>query len=81
MVETPTATPAAGAIDSGTPVVISTATPGAKILYTTDDSIPSMSSAVYESPIVLTGSGIIKAIAVKEGMDPSGVLTAIYTIN
>lgn len=78
----PTATPAAGAIASGTTVELASATEGAKIFYTTDGTTPDMNSAVYSSsnPITITAAVTIKAIAVAEGKDPSTVLTAAYTI-
>ena len=74
------ASPAAGAIASGTAVTLSTATAGAKVLYTLDGTAPSMSSPEFKDPIVITAAVTIKAIAIKEGMDPSSVLTAAYTI-
>lgn len=79
--DTPTADPAAGAVDSGTAVKLSTATKGARILYTIDGSTPDMSSNVYTDPIVVTSAVTVKAIAVAEGYNPSAVLTAAYTIN
>jgi hypothetical protein len=78
---TPTASPAAGAVASGTQVAISTTTPEAKIYYTTDGNAPTDKSAVYEGPITVTANVTIKAIAVAEGYDPSSVLTAAYTIS
>lgn len=80
-VATPAATPAAGAVTSGTKVALATTTSEAKILYTLDGSTPDMSSAVYEEPIAVTAAVTIKAIAIKEGMDPSSVLSAAYTIS
>ena len=78
---TPVATPGAGAVASGTEVVLTSDTKGAKILYTLDGTDPSMSSAVYTGPIAVTAAVTIKAIAVAEGHDPSSVLTAAYTIS
>lgn len=78
---TPTATPSAGAISSGTGVVLASTTKGAKILYTLDGTTPSMSSAVYTGPIAVTAAVTIKAIAVAEGHDPSSVLSSAYTIS
>ena len=78
---TPVATPGAGAVASGTEVVLTSDTKGAKILYTLDGTTPSMSSAVYTGPIAVTAAVTIKAIAVAEGHDPSSVLTAAYTIS
>lgn len=77
---TPTATPAAGAVASGTEVVLE-ADKGATILYTIDGTDPTMASAVYEKPITVTAAVTIKAIAIKEGADPSAVLSSAYTIS
>jgi len=80
-VATPAATPAAGAVASGTMVSLATTTGDAKILYTLDGSTPDMSSEEYTGPIEVTAAVTIKAIAIKEGMDPSSVLSAAYTIS
>lgn len=80
-VATPTASPAAGAVTSGTAVTLATTTDGATILYTMDGTTPDMASAVYTGPITVTAAVTIKAIAVKEGMDPSSALSAAYTIS
>ena len=77
----PTASPAAGAVAAGTKVALSTSTEGAKIYYTTDGTAPSVNSDVYSAPIIVTSAVTIKAIAVKEGADPSTVLSAAYTIS
>lgn len=77
---TPTATPAAGAVVSGTQVAITSTTTNAKIYYTIDGSNPTTSSTLYEGPIAVTAAVTIKAIAVADGYDPSAVLTAAYTI-
>lgn len=81
-VATPTASPAAGAVASGTEVTLATTTDGATILYTLDGSTPDMSSDVFDAdkPIVVTAGVTVKAIAVADGYDPSAVLTAAYTI-
>lgn len=78
---TPTASPAAGAVASGTEVSLSTTTEGATILYTIDGTTPSMASAVYTGPIAVTAAVTIKAIAIADGKDPSSVLSAAYTIS
>ena len=79
-VATPTFSPAAGAVDSGTTVTISTATSGATIYYTTDGSTPTTSSTQGTS-VTVDAAMTIKAIAVKEGMADSEVASAQYTIN
>lgn len=76
----PEATPAAGAVASGTSVVLASETAGAKIYYTTDGETPDTSSSVYTGPITVTAAVTIKAIAVADGYDPSAELSAAYTI-
>lgn len=77
---TPTATPAAGAVAAGTAVTLATTTDGATIYFTTDGTTPDLSSDKYEAPITVTSAVTIKAIAVKEGEDPSSTLSSAYTI-
>ena len=80
--DTPVATPAAGAVDAGTQVTLTCATPNSKILYTLDGTTPQMSSTRYDgTPITITAAVTIKAIAIAEGYNPSAVLTAAYTLN
>jgi hypothetical protein len=83
-VATPTATPATGtAVSSGATITLATTTQGAEIWYTTDNSTPAKNgsgSTKYTTPIAITTATTIKAIAVKDGMTDSGILTAAYTI-
>jgi hypothetical protein len=79
-VATPTASPAAGAVTSGTTVTLSTTPADATIHYTTDGSTPTTSSPTYSGPITITTAVTIKAIAVKSGMTDSGIMSAAYTI-
>ncbi len=79
-VAAPTFDPAAGEVASGTEVAISCATSGATIHYTVDGTDPTSSSATYSSPIEITATTTIKAIAVKEGMADSEIASATYTI-
>jgi hypothetical protein len=81
LVPTLTASPTTGAVASGKKVALTTPTAGATIHYTTDKSTPTASSTIYSSPIPITAATTIKAIAVKEGMPNSSVLTAEYTIS
>lgn len=78
---TPVASPAAGSVDSGTEVSLTSATADAKIYYTIDGSTPTMESELYLAPITISAAVTIKAIAVADGYDPSAVLTAAYTLN
>ena len=79
-VATPTFSPAAGEVTSGDKVTISCATSGATIHYTVDGTDPTSSSATYSSPIEITATTTIKAIAVMEGKADSEIATATYTI-
>lgn len=82
-VATPTANPGGRNFTGTLSVMLSTATPGAAIYYTTDNTIPSDATGTtarrFTAAIPLTGNTILKAIAVKEGMYPSDVMTETYT--
>lgn len=79
---TPTFTPAAGAVLSGSTVAISTTTDGATIYYTmgANPDDPTTSSDVYSEPIEITEATTIKAMAVKDGYNNSSIASASYTI-
>lgn len=80
-VDTPIATPSAGTVTSGTDVVLTCATPGATIYYTTNGDEPSTESTAYTgSAIAISTTTTIKAIAVKSSLANSDVLTATYTV-
>ena len=76
----PVFAPAAGTYTDQVEVTISTSTEGATIYYTTNGTEPSANSRVYDSPIILTSTTTVKAIAVKEGMSTSYQAEATYTI-
>lgn len=61
-------------------VSISTETSGSTIYYTTDGTMPTVSSQKYSSPLTLNGSQFIEAIAVKNGFDNSPIVKATYLI-
>lgn len=79
-VATPTFSPVAGNVIEGTEVSIDCATEGATIHYTTDGTDPSASSTEYTAPIAIDKAMTIKAIAVKEGMQDSGIAEAAYKL-
>jgi hypothetical protein len=76
----PAASPPTGAVIAGTTVSLSTATIGAEIYYTLDGSAPDRTMTKYTAPISISAATTIKAIAVKEGLEDSGIVTAAYTI-
>jgi len=78
---TPTFSPAAGAYSGTQTVTISDTTPGAVIYYTTNSSTPTPGSTRYTSPITVSSSQTVEAIAVAAGYLNSPVASASYTIN
>ncbi len=80
-VATPTFTPAAGTYTSIQNVTIACDTQGAVIHYTTDGSEPTANSPVYSGAIEVAQNMTIKAIAMKDGWNPSQMASAEYVIN
>ena len=78
---TPTFSPVAGTYYEPQSVTLSCATPSSTIYYTTDGSNPTTSSTEYTSAITISETTTIKAIATADGMDPSSVASATYTID
>ncbi len=79
-VEAPTFSPAAGTYADAQTVTISCATNGATIYYTTDGTEPTDASTEYTTPITVSTTTTIKAIAYV-GTENSVVATATYHIN
>jgi hypothetical protein len=78
-VATPQLSPAGGQYLSSQNVTLSTATEGASIYYTTDGSNPDATDNLYSSAIAVSSTTMIKAIAIKDGMDNSSIASATYT--
>ena len=78
---TPTFSPASGTYSTAQTVMIADATPGAKIYYTTDGSTPTTGSTLYSTPITVSTSQMIQAMAAATGFLPSQVASGAYTIN
>ncbi|HWZ95558.1 MAG TPA: chitobiase/beta-hexosaminidase C-terminal domain-containing protein [Opitutaceae bacterium] len=78
----PTFTPPTGTYTSPQTVTISTTTSGASIRYTTDGSTPSETTGtLYSSPVNISVTTTLNAMAFKTGMTDSTVTTGIYTIS
>ena len=87
-VEPPIANPEAGTYTENQTVTLKSATEGASIYYTTNGVEPSSTAGTkYTGPLTVAGmegrsvETNIKAIAVKDGMQDSAVMTYTYTIN
>jgi hypothetical protein len=81
-VATSAADPEGGMYYSSAPsITLDCDTTGADIYYTTDGSVPSdVNGTKYTAPFTLDSfPGTLKAIAVKDGMNPSEILTMVYT--
>ncbi|MGA3006409.1 MAG: chitobiase/beta-hexosaminidase C-terminal domain-containing protein, partial [Opitutaceae bacterium] len=79
---TPTFSPVAGTYTAAQSVTISTTTGGATIRYTTDGSTPTETAGtVYSSPVTVSSTETLKAIAYESGFTDSSVGSAGYTIN
>ena len=78
---TPTFNPTAGTYTTSTSVTISTTTGGASIRYTTNGTTPSSTvGTVYSSPVSITASCTLQAIAYETGYTNSAVASGNYTI-
>ena len=78
----PSFTPAAGVYGPAQTVTISSTTSGASMRYTTDGTMPSSTSGtVYSSPVSISATSTLQAIAYETGMLNSSVTSGVYTIN
>lgn len=80
-VATPVFSPGSGTYGAAQSVTITCATPDASIRYTTDGSPPGAPSLLYASPISVTATTTLKAIAARAGFVDSAVATATITIS
>jgi hypothetical protein len=78
---TPTFSVPGGIYTTTQMVILGDATPLATIYYTTDGTTPTTASAVYSTPILVSVSEVVEAIATAAGYAQSAVAMAAYTIN
>lgn len=79
-VATPTFSPSPGTYTTSQSVTMSDATSGATIYYTTNGTIPTASSTRYTSPVTVSATETLSAIAIAPGYTNSPVATGVYTI-
>ena len=77
---TPTFTPLGGTYNEPQTVTIACTTEDATIHYTMDGTDPTESSPIYSSPLFITETTTVKAMAVKDGYENSAIATAVYVI-
>jgi hypothetical protein len=77
----PGITPAAGTYNSTQTVQLSDTSASPTIYYTTDGSVPNHNSKQYATPISVSSTTTISAIASSPGLNDSAVVTAVITIN
>jgi outer membrane protein OmpA-like peptidoglycan-associated protein len=77
----PTFTPAPGSYTGAQQVTLASATPSAKIHYTTDGSVPTAASPVYTGPIPVSGDTAIRAVAVAPGLPDSSVTSGGFYVS
>jgi hypothetical protein len=74
----PVLSPGAQTFRGSLSVSITEATPGATIYYTLDGSTPTVASPIYTTPIALTATTTIQAMASASGYLQSGVTSGTY---
>ena len=77
---TPTFSPAPGTYASTQTVSLASTTSGASIYYTTNGTTPTTASTLFTTPISVSATTTINAIAVASGYTNSAVATGVYTI-
>ena len=80
-VEAPAVSRPSGTIPCGTIVTLETPTEDAAIYYTTDGTVPTISSARYAGAIVMVEDTTLRAIAVKDGFADSAETVAGYEVS
>jgi alpha-tubulin suppressor-like RCC1 family protein len=77
---TPVATPAGGTHVGPQWINLATPTPEAVIRYTVDGTLPMANSPLYQSPILVEATTLLRFVALREGWSASNLGSAAYTI-
>jgi N-acetylneuraminic acid mutarotase len=78
---TPTFSVPAGSYATSQIVAISDNTPNTTVYYATNGTTPTTTSAQYTSPVMVSSTETLQAIAIAAGYSQSAVASAMYTIN
>ena len=78
--DTPVISPAGGTYTFGQSITIMDSSSEATIYYTTDGSTPTADSAVYTTPVFITESATVKAMAIAPNYASSNVANATYML-
>ena len=79
-VPTPQFSPPAGTYPTAQAVNIYDITPGATIYYTTDGTVPTTTSPVYNVPVIVPANQTIRAFAATSGLTSSAPVSSAYII-
>jgi hypothetical protein len=77
---TPVISPASGTFTGSVSVTISSASTNAKIYYTTNGTVPTVSSNLYTGPVTISATETIYAMTAEPGFVQSPLGVASYTI-
>jgi hypothetical protein len=77
---TPMFSPPGATFSTAQTVTLSSLTAGAQIYYTTNGTTPTPSSTLYSTPLTVSSTDKVKAIAIAPGYSASTVGVATYTI-
>jgi len=78
---TPTASILAGTYTSAQTVSLKDSTSSVSIYYTLDGTTPTKASNLYSSPITISSSKTLKAVAIDSSGNSSGILSVSYVIS
>ena len=78
--EAPTFSVTGGEVKAGTTVTLTAGEGGSVVVYTTDGSVPTIDSDIYDGPIAVNTAMTIKAATVDDGDNLSTIATASFTI-
>ncbi|MBW6513750.1 MAG: chitobiase/beta-hexosaminidase C-terminal domain-containing protein, partial [Candidatus Syntrophosphaera sp.] len=80
-VETPEIQPPSGVYNVAQNVTMSTATPNAMLIYTTNGSDPTLTNGtIYDGPFMVSDNVLIKARGFRDGYNPSLIASVQYII-